>query len=97
MWVHGVISLVRLNHLNARRVALCANGVYNPAFHPCTPEPKCCRDNHIPARVEIMKKSQVVVRPDFQETFWGFQGFPRAITLYAQWIGCTIERLTLNC
>lgn len=26
MWLHGVISLAWLNHLNARRVACCANG-----------------------------------------------------------------------
>lgn len=33
----GIISLALLNHLNARRVAQCANGVYGPcipALHP---------------------------------------------------------------
>lgn len=93
MWVHGVISLARLNQLNARRVALCANGVYNPAFHYYTPGSKCCRDHHIPARVKIMKESQVVDRPHFQDTFWGFQGFPGEITLYVDFCSDTPLRL----
>lgn len=38
--VQGVIPLVSLNHLNAQRVAHCANGVYNPAFHHSTPRSK---------------------------------------------------------
>lgn len=40
-----------------------------------------------------MKESQVVDRPDFQDTFWGFQGFPRDITLYVDFCSDTPLRL----
>lgn len=44
MKVHGVISLVSLNHLNAQRVAWCANGLYGSAFHHSTPRSKPCNE-----------------------------------------------------
>lgn len=69
MQVQGVISLVSLNHLNARRVAQCANGVYNPAFLYSSPASKCCNETitfqlRQKKKTEIPKETPSVEKPD---------------------------------
>ena len=65
--VQGVISLASLNHLNARRVAQCANGVYNPAFHRGTPVSECCNETitfQLREKKKLLKESPAVDKPE---------------------------------